>query len=342
MGLFSRKPDLDSVAGVTDHFLRNDSSPVVAFWRGSGSEKALKLAAESTWVGNSRRERLDWLRADYRLFLAFQMPGSPPLHELVFQVQFVVALAGARSRILGFMWERTYSESMQHLAASWTPMSSDELDAIFAVGSDDDPSPDVFTRAAEDAAQSIRGLPDDFLQPSDKIISGASLRAGARVAASLMTDSSDADAAQSVLATHLQQLADDESPDRLHRVVATLAFHYVLTFGGPLREQLGAQGPEWAEFLGLVLTPGEDSQLDPSWIAEAWTRHGEYQATGDSTRHFIHLTRGVLTAAGVPEDRVDASALFDSMRLMAATTAETEHWKTELRGVGLLRESRSS
>ena len=144
----------------------------------------ITAAAEGAWTGQSKEARLEGLREDFRLYLAFQMPDAPALEELDDAAQFLVTFAGARSRILGFLWERTYGDSMQHLAASWTPMSDEELAAVFenvVPNSDLDP----FTQAALDAISSIHGASEELIQPIDKVVASASLRAGARVAQSL-------------------------------------------------------------------------------------------------------------------------------------------------------------
>ena len=336
MGLFDRKPNLDTPAGAVAHFLKHDSDPSVVAMR--AHREYFSLATEGSWTGQTETARLEGLREDYRLYLAFHVPGAPPTSELSANVQFTVAFAGARSRVLGFLWERTYGESMQHLSASWTPMSSEELRQIFEPNTS---AEEAFEQAARRALTVIQATPDEVIQAVDKIVLSAAVRAGARVVEGLRawpaTDAEGDDGSALGLIARIRAVAEMGDGEAVRqKALSALSFHFVLTFGGIVLDALDDDGPRWAAFMGRSLSPTEDTELDPAWFVEQFELYAISHGGGDSTRYNLQRAHGIISALGVPPDHVYSEALYAAMLLPVAYRDEVPTFSTELRGAGVM------
>lgn len=332
MSIFSRKPNLDTPSGVVAHFLKTDNNPTVTFFR--DHREALTREVELSWVGLTREQRLHDLRGCHRFFLIFVV-SEDSFEDLSPEFQGLIALAGAKSRVLGFMWEQTYGESMQHLAASWVPLSEDELKEYLSEendGSDFGP----FERAALESVEAVHSMPDDVVQPADKVVLSASLRAGARVAESLAAMDlaeweGDEDSVPELLA-YLRQAERDRNTAVLHRTVAAIGWYFVLFFIHPYQEDIGEDGPEWARQKGWAMSPYDGEELAEDWLAETYLRRAGKGSGDFHTRWAI----GVLTALGCSEDDAYGGGMYAAMLLPSACLEQLESWKTELRGAGLI------
>ena len=126
MGLFGQR--LDTPSQVVNHFLKVDDNPSVRYFR--GNRKALIAEIEEAWDQRSKDQRLASLRGSYRFFVTLTQPGSTPYEEFPGEIQLLIALAGAKSRLLGFLWERHYSETLETLASDWGPLSEEEMQEV--------------------------------------------------------------------------------------------------------------------------------------------------------------------------------------------------------------------
>lgn len=336
MPLFQRKIDPDTPAGAVAHFLKVDRSDVVQAW--SGNRKHLESEIVASWTGRSRAERLHDLKGAYRFFLTLTDSGRRAVSDLPDGIMAMALLSGAKSRILGFLWERTYGESMQNLAASWTAYSDQEMAEMTGRTSNGASDLGGFTVAAERLAAAVNQTTDEEVQKADKALLGAAARAGARVAEKAAAGTLNGDTgpfSSSDLPSVFHSVESGGSDDDRTATVATLGYYFVLNFIAPHMPAIAHQSEDWALHIGHQLGAGG---LEPEWWTDCYNAYEAMKGDkGEPGAFYTRWSSGVLRSTGLDEGEALGHGLTASLVLPAACLEEMEGFKTELRGAGLMR-----
>ena len=127
MGLLPRKNELTTPAGAVTFLMEHDRTPVLQVF--ASEPAALTHEVEGSWLGLSKARRLELLRNATRFYVTLAGPDvlDEP-HEPEFLT--LIALTGAKSRVMGFLWEKTYGEKMTDVGADWGPFHPDELERM--------------------------------------------------------------------------------------------------------------------------------------------------------------------------------------------------------------------
>jgi hypothetical protein len=127
MGLRPHKDDLTTPAGAVAFLLEHDPTPVLQVF--AGEREALTREVAGSWDGLTKEQRLALLRNATRFYVTL---AGPEVLEEPHAPEFLslIALTGAKSRVMGFLWERTYGEKMVDVGADWGPFDPDELEGM--------------------------------------------------------------------------------------------------------------------------------------------------------------------------------------------------------------------